>query len=466
MKKIKYLNTKIFTIILIICLLAVFNSCSSSKENAKTANNNTKTTSTKNYKENKKGFQPIQSDEQRKEREKQIKEQVAKNKELEKQAKAKKKKEEKENKQKQKEQEKLIQDAAKNEKKRIEAEREKEKEELRNSLKNFDTDNENAGDYAYNTEEDKNITNLQYNNEEEISKILQTDSTQMQEIVLDEKEEDSNSPEFIKKVKDKAQQIENITSKQDEHKINMDSLAPMDKILYMTETNNGKNIKQEETDKKKNVIQRTWHEMFPEHIDREIPYDNLYKEKPKTIMILYPWNRSDYKDASDMLLIAATKELTSKGYYVTSMIAAKEMYKKDSLFCSHYTKLHNLKKIGEQYGIDAVMVVTVYRFDKPYWSTATKANIHYTLISTKTLDTLFLRSIEFDYDTPIAPKENKDLSLDLNEQQRYDLGVMQQLNAYALRDFPKGPYHKKYNSDRKKFSNKKEVKYKVNVRPS
>ncbi len=443
----RFFNINLLVTILLISTLVVFYSCSSSK---KSTDNSTVLSTTTNQKKKAK-----------KEREKAIKEMVQKNKQLEKEAKAKKKQEQKELKRKQKEEEKLIRNAAKNEKKRIEQERKKEKEALINNLKTIDQDSQQPE-----IVEQAPTTNDTTATDKDLAALLQEDSSEMDNIVVDVPQEDS-SPEFLKKTKSKIQAIEENINKDNTNKVVFDSLSPMDKVLYMTQTNNGKNVMDEQTSsKKKNVIQRTWEEAFPKHVDRDIPYSNMYEEKPKTIMILYPWNRSSYKDAADMLLIAATKELSSKGYYVTSMIATREIYKKDTSFCSKHIKLHDLKKIGETYGVDAVMFTTIYRFDNPYWSTSTKANVHYTLISTKTMDTLFYRMIEFDYDTPLAPKENKDLSLELDEQQRYDLGVMQQLNIFALRDFPKGPHHKKYNSDRKKFSNKKEMKYKINVRPS
>lgn len=464
----KNFNKNIVIIILITSILNIFYSCSSLKENSVTSPDQTTTTTDSNnskknntQKTHQRGFTKQETSQQKKEREKAVKKMVEKNKQLEKEAKAKKKQEEKERKRKQKEEEKLIRNAAKNEKKRIEQERKQEKQALINNLKHLEQETEPS-------EDTEQISNQQDTTliDKDLASLLKEDTSSMEDIIVDVPQED-NTPDILKKTKSKLQSVEENINKDKSNKIVLDSLSAMDKVLYLTQTNNGKTIsQQEESSKKKNVIQRTWEEAFPKHVDRDIPYSNIYQEQPKTIMILYPWNRSSYKDAADMLLIATTKEIASKGYYVTSMIATRQMYKMDTSFCSKYIKLHELKTIGETYGVDAVMFTTIYRFDNPYWSTSTKANVHYTLISTKTMDTLFHRIIEFEYDTPLAPKQNKDLSLELDEQQRYDLGVMLQLNIFALRDFPKGPYHKKYNSDRKKFSNKQQMKYKINVRPS
>ena len=128
--------------------------------------------------------------------------------------------------------------------------------------------------------------------------------------------------------------------------------------------------------------------------------------------------------------------------------------------------MSDLRNIRKQYDADAVLFITVYRFDNPYWSTSTKAVAHYTMISTKTADTLFARQLEFNYDTPIPPKEYHNKDLELDNEQVYDLGVMEQMQIYAFEDIPYGPYHKKYKKDQKRYSKQQEVKYKINVRPS
>ena len=410
-----------------------------------------------------------QADKQAKQKKK---EEAKKKKQQEKESLEKKKQQDKEKKLKQKQQDDLIKNAEKEEKKRIEEERRKEREELLNSIKG----NKNQTDDSDYQDDVKKTVNVPVDTligkdsvQISLEDLLEDGKTDTLEIVkYDKEEEDDTTPSFLKKatsLRKKNKTADTVKAESEKE------LTPMDKIISMMDgdanasssakASNGKN-----KTKKSNFIKKTWNEMFPKHVDRDIPYANIYKEEPKNILILYPWNRSDYDKASDMLLIMASKELGKKGYYVYSAVSSMETHKNDSTFSSRYTKLSDIKNLGKKYGADAVMSVTVFRFDNPYWSSATKAVAHYTLISTKTLDTLFYRQVEFNYDTPIPPKEYHDKDMELDEEQVYDLGVMEQMQIYAFRDIPYGPYHKKYKKDRKKFSNEREVKYKINVRPS
>lgn len=413
-----------------------------------------------------------------KDRQKEIDKKKKENEKAKKEAQKRQKAADKEKKKKEKQQDELIKNAAKEEKKRIEEERRKEKENLLNTIK------ENQDKASYEEEEttvkqfvSAPIDTVEAKTESELKleDIIGENNTDNSSIITENIPEEDNTPEFLKKFNKKKTDK---TQTQPTDTIQEKEMTTMEKILFMMDEKNkiisstdsagGKSKVQYFTyeAKKENFIQKTWHKVFPKKIERDITYDKLYAEEPKNILILYPWNRSDYDKASDMLYIMATKELGKKGYYVYSAISGMEEYKKDSTFSSHYVKVSDLRGIRDNYSADAVMFVTVFRFDNPYWSTATKAVAHYTLVSTKTLDTLFSRQIEFNYDTPIPPKEYHNKEMELDEEQVYDLGVMEQMQVYAFQDIPFGPYHKKYKQDRKRNSQQKEVKYKINVRPS
>ena len=434
-------------------------------KNNKNKSNNTVTTSNKDDKKQSKEDKQKQKENKKKQKErqkaaeKQKKEAEKQKKENEKQ----KRKEDKEKKNKQKEQDDLIKKAKKEEKERIEAERKKEKEGLLQIL-NENKDNEDVEEESITTKASTKVDTMSTKASDTISlqELLDSGGTDMSSVVKDVKDED-NTPEFLKKAKKKTKEKQ---------------MTTMDKVVYMMDAKQQLQNSSDtalnqinpslyyDTTKKENFIKRTWHKIFPKKVDRDITYKSLYEEEPKNILILYPWNRSTFDKSDEMLYIMATKELGKKGYYVYSAITMMEKYKQDTTFCSQYIQLKDIKEIGRQYNADAVMFITIFRFENPYWSTATTANTHYTLISTKTLDTLFYRQVDFNYDTPIPPKEYHNSDLELDKEQVYGLGVMEQMQVFAFEDFPLGPYHKNYKKDKKRFSNKSEVKYKINVRPS
>ena len=87
-------------------------------------------------------------------------------------------------------------------------------------------------------------------------------------------------------------------------------------------------------EQKPNWVKRTWRKVFPKKVEREIKYPEIYKEKPKTIMVVYPWNRSKEKFADEMFYSAICEELTLKGYYVLSALPMLDEFKADTLFSS------------------------------------------------------------------------------------------------------------------------------------
>lgn len=215
-------------------------------------------------------------------------------------------------------------------------------------------------------------------------------------------------------------------------------------------------------------VKKTWRKYFPKKVDRIISFPKFYTQQPKSILIIYPWNRSKNKTAPEMYLINLSKELSQKGYYVVPPAIVFDEFQKDTLSSAQYIKPSEAKKYKEEYGVDAVMFITIYSLNKPWWSTNINSVAEYSLISTSTTDTLFYRKADFSYDSPIPPyKVNKSKDTYEFEPRVIPLfGTCYQMQRSVFMDFPYGPYHKKHLKDQKKFSYPKEMKYKVDARPS
>jgi Uncharacterized protein conserved in bacteria len=208
---------------------------------------------------------------------------------------------------------------------------------------------------------------------------------------------------------------------------------------------------------------------FPTKIDRDSSYPLMYKEKPKSILILYPYNRSKIVQASQMFVMNIAKEFALRGYYVVSPLTTFELYKQDTMACAKKTQPSEVKKYKQDYGVDAVLFVTIYTLRKNWWSTNINSVAEYCLISTQSGDTLFYRKADFNYDTPIPPykeKKTQDGSFKMDQKSLMYFGTCYQMQHSVFMDFPFGPYHKEYMLDRKKFSYRKIMKYKLDMRPS
>ncbi len=215
-------------------------------------------------------------------------------------------------------------------------------------------------------------------------------------------------------------------------------------------------------------IKKKYYQFFPKREDRIVSYPKIYSEKPKSILIIYPWNRSKNQYASEMYMINLTKELSQRGYYVIPTMIALEKHKKDTMFSAQYAKTNQIKQYKEEFGADAVMFITIYSLSKPWWSTNINSVAEYILFSTTSSDTLFYRKADFNYDSPIPPyKVNKSKDTYEIDQRTIPLfGTCFQMQRSVFMDFPYGPYHKNYLKDEKRFSYQKEMRYKIDARPS
>lgn len=216
-----------------------------------------------------------------------------------------------------------------------------------------------------------------------------------------------------------------------------------------------------------NIAEKFWYALFPITIERVKSFPKMYSEQPKSILVLYPWNRSKREDASEMFITNITKELSLKGYYVVSAINTFNIHKKDTTFSHEYIKHNQAGELRKKYGVDAVLYVTIYSMNKYWWSSSVTSGADYYLVSTKTGDTLFNRKTEFIYDTPVPaykPNKKSDIfNMDKDREVPF-FGLSYQMNRYVFIDIPFGPYHKKYMKDQKKFSHPKEMNYKINMR--
>lgn len=481
MKKLKLLISISFIVLLM-------SSCSIFKKTTKDTNV-LETTSKTEKTISEKDKQKQRTKELEKKRKEQIKEQKRANQEYEKKKKA----EEKEKKKKEKEQDKLIKNSAKSERQRIKEERRKEKETLLSSQKLQEQEEKEKEriQKELDKQQEKQLKE-QEKQQELLAKQLQESESTV------ENEEEKKREELIKKLEKIEEEKK---QKEEQEKKEFESLSTMDQIVYrmkhseneVKEKENQREITKKEfdinnytdedlvaltDDEKKRILfskdekqegnffKRTYRKIFPKKVPRSTAYEKLYNEKPKTVVVFYPWNRSGDNPASEMAYTSCVKELTSKGYYVISPLAFMGEIKKDSLLTTKSTNLERIKECKERYNADMVLLLTIYRFEKPWWSTNINVVAHYDFISTTTGDTLFTRHADFNYDTPMPTKTKNNDKLIKDAETSLYLGLFEQMQKYVLLDLPVGPYHKKYGKDGNKRSQPQEKKYKVNIKPS
>lgn len=469
-------------ILLIISFAILFTSCSIIRKDTNKQEDKQEQIAT-----DKKADKPLTDKQKQRQREKEIqanrKKQLEENKKRDKEFAKKKKQEEKEKRRKEKEQDDIIKNAAKTERQRIKEERKKEKESLLSSQKL--------------AEQEANALIKKQQELEAQEQQRLTDQQKQEELLANQEKEASKQAikeqqELLKQEREKAEQEKK--AKQEERKKKFESLSTMDQIIYRMQ-HPEEEIEQEEeyttsqeqtsdsvvtsltdNEKKKiialkdkekdNFFKRTYRKVFPKKEVRSKAYSKMYNEKPLTIMVAYPWNRSEYKEASEMAYTGCVRELCEKGYYVLPALSFMDELKKDTTKNTKYLTLEQIKSFKKKYNADAVLLMTIYRAEKPWWSTNINVVTHYDLISTQSLDTLFIRHADFNYDSPMPVKEKNNKKL-LNDSERMlYLGLFERMQKYVFLDLPAGPYHKDYQQDKKRKAESQEVKYKVTIKPS
>ena len=237
-----------------------------------------------------------------------------------------------------------------------------------------------------------------------------------------------------------------------------------------------KTFRKQQQDKKKEMERRRkieegdtlsfWEKQFPKKIERHLTFPRVYKERPRSILISYPWNRSDCSFAGELFYASLQKTLALRGYYIVPPLLMIDFFK-DTLNHTRHSKNQDLKSYKKNFNADAVLFVTVYRVEHEWWSSATKMNAEYLLRSTLTNDTLFFRKVDYTYDTPLPPrrfKKDKDV-LEISEDEQALLNVCISMQEAALNDFPFGPYHTKHAKDSAFFSHRPFMRYNINTRP-
>lgn len=209
-----------------------------------------------------------------------------------------------------------------------------------------------------------------------------------------------------------------------------------------------------------------WEKQFPKKTERHLTYPRVYKEKPRSILISYPWNRSNCSFGRELFYASLQKTLALRGYYIVPPLLMIDFFK-DTLNHTRHSKDQDLRSYKKNFNADAVLFVTIYRIEHEWWSSATKMNAEYLLRSTTTNDTLFFRKVDYTYDTPLPPRRfKKDKNaLEISEEEQVLLNVCISMQEAALSDFPFGPYHTKHAKDSMFFSHRPFMRYNINTRP-
>lgn len=188
-------------------------------------------------------------------------------------------------------------------------------------------------------------------------------------------------------------------------------------------------------------------------VTRQKNYPKMYEDKPLSILIMPPINKTVDVDAKEYFYTSMAKPLCEKGYYVISPFVAMDFLKSESAYDSELFIDGDLAPFRNILGADAVLFTVINKWDKSTIGGKITVDIEYVLKSTATREVLFERKGELTVDTSVNSGGGGwgaliDLAASALSTALTDKVVAaRRCNNYVLRDLPEGRYSPLFEKD-------------------
>ncbi|WP_459190031.1 GNA1162 family protein [Parabacteroides sp. APC149_11_2_Y6] len=188
-------------------------------------------------------------------------------------------------------------------------------------------------------------------------------------------------------------------------------------------------------------------------VTRQKNYPKMYEDKPLSILIMPPINKTVDVDAKEYFYTSMAKPLCEKGYYVISPFVAMDFLKSESAYDSELFIDGDLAPFRNILGADAVLFTVINKWDKSTIGGKITVDIEYVLKSTVTREVLFERKGELTVDTSVNSGGGGwgaliDLAASALSTALTDKVVAaRRCNNYVLRDLPEGRYSPLFEKD-------------------
>lgn len=203
---------------------------------------------------------------------------------------------------------------------------------------------------------------------------------------------------------------------------------------------------------------------------KKIAYKEMYSEKPLSILIMPPINRTTSVDAKEYFHATLLHPLAELGYYVVPPFLSMEILKKESAYDADLFLGQSLKMFGETFGADMVLFTVIHKWDKRVVSATVTVQIEYIIKSTATNKVLYQRKGTVVYST--ATKSSGGLggalaAMAVSAVKTATADYMPlaiKCNAYTLSDVPRGNYSPLHGLDGEGASGRNNFTYKYGGR--
>ena len=194
-------------------------------------------------------------------------------------------------------------------------------------------------------------------------------------------------------------------------------------------------------------------------------FTKFRSENPRSILVVPAINRAVEVNAPDYFLSTISKPVAERGFYVFPVNVVKRLLEDDGLADANLVHDADSKRLGEIFDADAILYVTIERWDAQYAVLATQVTVEFTYVlkSGRTGEEIWRRKAKMVYQ-PQQTNSSGNLIADLlvmavaaamaKAAPNY-IPLTQQANALAViepgKGLPAGPYREDYLKDQDKF---------------
>lgn len=182
---------------------------------------------------------------------------------------------------------------------------------------------------------------------------------------------------------------------------------------------------------------------------REELWAKLYSERPRSIVVMPPINKTPHVAAKEYFYSSIAAPLAERGYYVYSPYLVMDVFEQESAGDAELFVHAPLGIFRQFFDTDAVLFTTINRWEKSIISNTIRVDVEYLLRSTKTGETLFSRRADISVDLSVTATGGL-LDLLVNAIATATTSKIvgaRKANYFLLRDMPEGPYAPMHGKD-------------------
>lgn len=193
-------------------------------------------------------------------------------------------------------------------------------------------------------------------------------------------------------------------------------------------------------------------------------YPGMYEEKPLTIAIMPPINKTTHAEAKDYFYTTIYLPLCEKGYYVYSPYLTMEMFQQESAYDAEMFIEADLSTFRNVLGADAAMFTIIKDWRRNNIGGMLTVKVEYILRSTKTGQTLYAREGEIKVNTSVDGGSSGlgalvgMIATAINTAATDKVVAGRKCTAFVLSDLPAGKYSSMYEKDAENPAGNKFVK--------